>query len=735
MVRLSAIVLLLYFLSAFKSAGQPGTLKGMVLDAHTREPLPFATVRLLNTDKGTSTDEQGNFSLTWTDGGEKSAVIQISYVGYVTQELTVNARQTRYTVLLQPDATTLQEVNVVSATLKEISKADSPIPVEIYTPALFRKNPSPGIFESMSMINGVQPQINCNVCNTGDIHINGMEGPYTMVLIDGMPIVSSLSTVYGLSGIPTNLVKRVEVVKGPASTLYGSEAVAGLLNIITKDPAVSPRFYSEVQATSLAEINTDISSAWRAGKWRALLGINYFLYNNPLDINNDNFTDVTQQNRISIFNKWQINSSHNRQATLAARYIYEDRWGGELQWNKSFRGSSQVYGESIYTHRVEFFGTYQFPAAGNLYADYSYNYHHQDSYYGTNKYLAQQQVAFVQLRHNKTFGRHDVLVGAPLRFTFYDDSTPATALPQQTWLPGIFVQDEFRVSEKLTWLTGLRYDHHNLHGSIISPRVSLKYTPVKNHTIRFTGGNGFRVVNLFTEDHAALTGSREVIIKNELKPEQSWNVNLNYATTVRHTNGYVNIDGSLFYTRFSNKIVGDFLTDPEKIIYDNLNGYAISKGITLNADAAFTNGIKIIAGATLMQVYQKQRDSLEVMRTTPQLFAPVFSGTYSFSYLLDRYGVTVDLNGRVTGPMHLPVVPNDFRPAKSPWFTLMNVQLTKSFASGIEVYEGLKNLLNFIPENPIFNWQQPFSQEFDTSYNYAPVQGIKAFLGLRYTFQ
>jgi outer membrane receptor for ferrienterochelin and colicins len=587
----------------------------------------------------------------------------------------------------------------------------------------------------MSMINGVQPQINCNVCNTGDIHINGMEGPYTMVLIDGMPIVSSLSTVYGLSGIPTNLVKRVEVVKGPASTLYGSEAVAGLLNIITKDPAVSPRFYSEVQATSLAEINTDISSAWRAGKWRALLGINYFLYNNPLDINNDNFTDVTQQNRISIFNKWQINSSHNRQATLAARYIYEDRWGGELQWNKSFRGSSQVYGESIYTHRVEFFGTYQFPAAGNLYADYSYNYHHQDSYYGTNKYLAQQQVAFVQLRHNKTFGRHDVLVGAPLRFTFYDDSTPATALPQQTWLPGIFVQDEFRVSEKLTWLTGLRYDHHNLHGSIISPRVSLKYTPVKNHTIRFTGGNGFRVVNLFTEDHAALTGSREVIIKNELKPEQSWNVNLNYATTVRHTNGYVNIDGSLFYTRFSNKIVGDFLTDPEKIIYDNLNGYAISKGITLNADAAFTNGIKIIAGATLMQVYQKQRDSLEVMRTTPQLFAPVFSGTYSFSYLLDRYGVTVDLNGRVTGPMHLPVVPNDFRPAKSPWFTLMNVQLTKSFASGIEVYEGLKNLLNFIPENPIFNWQQPFSQEFDTSYNYAPVQGIKAFLGLRYTFQ
>lgn len=91
------------------------------------------------------------------------------------------------------------------------------------------------------MVNGVQPQLNCNVCNTGDIHINGMEGPYTMITIDGMPIVSSLSTVYGLSGIPNSMVQRIEVVKGPASTLYGSEAVGGLINIITKDPSTSPR--------------------------------------------------------------------------------------------------------------------------------------------------------------------------------------------------------------------------------------------------------------------------------------------------------------------------------------------------------------------------------------------------------------------------------------------------------------------------------------------------------------
>lgn len=710
-------------------------IKGTVLDAETRQPLPFASIQLSKTEKGTITDERGNFTITPETNEAVNSTLHISYVGYLSETITLNPKQLRYTVMLRPDATTLQEVQVISATLKEISKEQSPIPIEIYFPALFRKNPTPSIFESLSMINGVQPQINCNVCSTGDIHINGMEGPYTMVLIDGMPIVSSLSTVYGLSGIPNSLVKRIEIVKGPASTLYGSEAVAGLINIITKEPLTSPRVNIDFQATSLAEFNTDLSSKWKVGNTDALLGLNYFSFNNLVDRNNDNFTDVTQQNRFSVFNKWQFARKDGRQASLALRYVYEDRWGGELQWNKGLRGSDQVYGESIYTNRAELFGTYQLTASSNIYLDYSYNYHWQDSYYGINKYLANQQVAFAQLRMNRKLGKHDLLIGLPFRFIYYDDNTPGTVEPQYTYLPGFFIQDELLVNRKISFLAGARYDSHSIHGSIFSPRMSVKYTPSGSHTFRLTGGNGFRVVNLFTEDHAALTGSRQVVIKNELKPEQSWNVNFNYTNTMRHASGFITLDGSLFYTHFTNKIVGDFLTNPDLIIYDNLNGYAVSKGITINADAAFTNGFKFIIGATLMDVYQKQRDSLEAVRTTPQLFAPVFSGTYSLSYTFDKSGLSLDLNGRLTGPMYLPVVPNDFRPDQSPWYTIMNIQVTKSFTNGIEIYTGVKNLLNFIPDNPIYNWQEPFSPTFDTSYNYAPVQGIKAFLGLRYTFQ
>ena len=104
--------------------------------------------------------------------------------------------------MLVPASDELDEV-VVTGTMREVSRSESPVPVEVLSAAFFRRNPSPALFDAVGMVNGVRPQINCSVCNTGDIHINGMEGPYTMVLIDGMPIVSGLSTVYGSAASPT----------------------------------------------------------------------------------------------------------------------------------------------------------------------------------------------------------------------------------------------------------------------------------------------------------------------------------------------------------------------------------------------------------------------------------------------------------------------------------------------------------------------------------------------------
>lgn len=752
-MKLLFVVLMMVVMMG-NTAAQTGRLSGSVSSGN--EFLASATVSVNGKSNILSADSLGNFSAANIPYGRVKLHITAAGHEPFDSSFLFNSSTGSLTINLQPNNTLNDEV-VISGTMKAVSKMASPILVEVYTPAFFKKNPTPNIFEGLQIVNGVQPQLNCNVCNTGDIHINGMEGPYTMILIDGMPIVSSLATVYGLSGIPNSMVKRIEIVKGPASTLYGSEAVGGLINIITKDALSADRLKIDISATQVGEINADISSGYKVKKINGLLGISYFNYNQRRDINNDNFTDVALQNRISIFNKWNTALSSHINTSLALRYIYENRWGGELNWEEKFRGSDSVYGESVVTKRVEALSTTSFNK--KIFLDISYNYHRQESYYGVIKYFATQQVAFAQLRWSKKISAHDLLAGIPLRYTFYDDNTTGTAAvdgknkPENSFLPGIFVQDEWALNEKLVMLAGIRYDYNNNHGNIFTPRLSFKYSPTNSSTFRLSGGNGYRVVNLFTEDHAALTGARQVVIASELKPEQSWNGNINYSAFIKHSSGFANIDVSAFYTYFTNKIVADYFTDASKIIYDNLKGYAVSKGVTVNTDLSFTNGIKLMAGATFMDVFQMDKTANGKAIKTPQLFAPKVSGTFTVSYTVPKAKIGIDLTGKINGPMYLPVVPNDYRSDRSPLYCIMNVQLTRSFTNGIEIYAGAKNLLNFVPANALLHADDPFNKAggkyfdangnarmdtnpygytFDPSYNYGMIQGIKIFAGLRW---
>lgn len=640
---------------------------------------------------------------------------------------------------------------VLTGTIKPFSRSKSPVAVEVYSQKFFQKNPTPSIFEAIAMVNGVKPQLNCSVCNTGDIHINGLEGPYTMILIDGMPIVSSLSTVYGLSGIPNSLVDRIEVVKGPASSIYGSEAMGGVINIITKNALTAPKLSVDVMTSTWSENNVDLSTKFKVGKnAAALLSLNYFSFKEKIDQNKDNFTDSALQSRVSVFNKWNFQRKENRQASFALRYLYEDRFGGEMQWDKSHRGSSDVYGESIYTNRAEVFGLYQWPLKEYIVTQFSYNYHDQDSFYGSNPYDALQKVAFTQTYWSKKLGQHDLTGGITFKRTFYDDNTPGTMssdgitnAPMKSPIWGAFVQDQWEINEKNTLLVGYRFDYDKIHHEVHSPRFAWKFSPNPYHTLRFNFGTGFRVVNLFTEDHAALTGSREVLIKSDLKPEKSINGNLNYIWKIPVGTRMLQLDASAFYTYFSNKIVGDFDTDPDKIIYDNLHGYGISRGASLNVDYNFSFPLSINLGVTYLDVYQKFDGETE---KSQQLHAPKWSGTYNLSYKF-LSNLTIDFTGQFYGPMRLPVLPNDYRPEYSPFYSLANIQVSKSFKSGFEVYCGIKNLFNFTPKDPLMRPFDPFDKyaddpisnpnhyTFDTAYGYAPMQKIRGFLGVKYTLK
>jgi len=649
----------------------------------------------------------------------------------------------------------LDEV-VVTGTLKPVSRLESAVPVEVYKPVFFKKNPTANIFEALQNVNGVRPQLNCNVCNTGDIHINGLEGPYTLVLIDGMPIVSGLSTVYGLSGIPNSLLERIEVVKGPASSLYGSEAVGGLINIITKNPKNASRFSVDGFSTSWGEANLDIGAKFNLGKATSvLIGMNYFNYSNPIDNNNDNFTDVTLQDRISVFQKWKFNRKSNKLFSLATRYFYEDRWGGEMQWEKKYRGGTQVYGESIYTSRSEFLGAYELPATEKILFSFSYTDHDQNSVYGNIPYLAKQKIGFGQLTWDKKMNQHDFLLGTAIRYQFYNDNTTATVIADENWIPSLFIQDEIHLSEKHNLLLGARYDYNDNHGSIFTPRLAYKWKINNNSIFRFNTGTGFRIVNLFTEEHAALTGSRDVVVLVNLKPERSYNVNMNFLKKFFLNDGsFIGLETTAWYTYFTNSILPDYDTNPNQIIYKNLNGFAVSKGISTNLDVILGNGIKATIGASYLDV-AKTENKIK----TKQVLTENFSGTWSISYTIPKWFLSIDYTGNLYGPMKLPLLGNlDPRKQYSSTYSIQNIQFTISKIKNCEVYFGIKNLLNWTPNkgnpfiiarsydpfdknvtfdsngNAVQTPDNPYALTFDPSYVYGPNQGVRSFIGVRYSF-
>lgn len=745
------ILLVTYWLFVcYPVFAQTGSIRGTVSSG--KEPVQFASVAIENTTQGTSTDERGKFRLL--DIAPGSYRLIISSVGYQSLKKTVSVtagKETFVNIALQPTDTQLDEV-VVSGTMKETSVLKSPVKVEVISSRFFARNRSNNLMEAIFNVNGVQEQVSCGVCGTNSIRINGLEGPYTMVLIDGMPIMGTLSSVYGLNGIPTQAIQQIEIIKGPNSTLYGSESVAGLINVITKRPAQMPLLTIDAFATSHLENNVDFAFSPRTKDFQTMFTGNYYYNNQFLDNNNDNFADVTLNNRLALFNRWSFLRRNNKRFELSGKYYYENRVGGEREFiegnREQLRGSDIAYGESIYTRRTELIGTYEFQLPQKIRADFSYSHHDQNSYYGTTSYQANQTIGFANFIWDKQIGgRNDFLLGISQRYQQYNDNSTATRRqtvtgddtlysdqPDVQYIPGVFAQNEFKISPVWSILAGARLDYYRQHGLIPSPRLNVKWDVNENTTARLNFGTGFRIVNLFTEDHAALSGYREVVIKETLQPEKSYNVALNFNRryAIGESAGALDIDG--FYTYFTNRIVPDYQTNDNQIIYDNTDGRAVTRGVAIAIDQEFLFPLDISLGITFQDVFDTRRDSLTGnLERREILFAPDWSGVFTASYSFKRLRLNVDWTGRITGPQDLPAfsAPYDQLPTRSPWYTLQNVQLTKQFGKLFTVYGGVKNLWNYTQPSPLISPDAPFSPAFDTSYVYGPLQTRRFYLGVR----
>jgi outer membrane receptor for ferrienterochelin and colicins len=300
-------------------------------------------------------------------------------------------------------------------------------------------------------------------------------------------------------------------------------------------------------------------------------------------------------------------------------------------------------------------------------------------------------------------------------------------------------------------------DHHPVHGTIFTPRLAWKWKAGRDRVLRLNAGTGFRVVSLFTEDHAALTGARAVEIREALRPEKSYNVNLNYNQTWRWEGHLLEWDLSAWYSHFRNQIIPDYDSDPNKIIYQNLNGHSRSTGISGNLNFSAGHRFRLMAGATIQNVRKTEYDdNHEAIHTRPVL-TEKWSAVWQMSYTIPAWALTIDYTGNCYGPMRLPLIsPLDPRPGNSPVWSIQNIQFTRRMQTNFEIFAGVKNLLNWTPARNIpfliARTNDPFDKEleygpdgqvlptadnpyglsFDPSYIYAPNQGIRMFAGIRW---
>jgi outer membrane receptor for ferrienterochelin and colicins len=707
----------------------------VTVDGH---PLPKARVTITpirssteEPPRTTHTTPSGTF--TFTSLTSTRYTLRVSALGYRPVERIVvftNTITENITVELTSHPTPTDTI-VISGTRGESYIAPSPVKVQVITSQALERNVTNNLMDAVQAINGLMQQIDCGVCYTNNIRINGMEGPYTAVLIDGMPIIGALASVYGLNGINPSLIDRLEIIKGPSSTLYGSEAMGGAINVITKDPRFTPRWTIDTYRSSRQEQNVELAVSPRTNALSSLLSASFYNMPQFIDRNGDNFSDAPIGHRFALFGKltYQPNTS-TPLFSLSAKFYDEDRFGGVREWKKSDRGSSTVYGESIRTRRAEVLGTQSLdPIIKGAALQFSLSTHHQDSYYGATSFRATHVIGHSNLLFNRTVHpRHTLLAGASLRYNAYRDNTPVQMGKQQRIIPGLFVEDEFTVTPDLTLLAGTRLDYHKLHGSVLAPRLSAKWDVGSHTVVRLNAGIGFRVVNLFTEDHAALSGTRQVVIDETLRPERSASLALNVNHIIEFGVNNMMIDFDAFHTRFSNKIVPNYDIDPNLIVYRNLDGHAVTRGVALAFNQNFLKIPFLYAvGITLQDVYTKNSEG-----RANEFFAPRFKGNFTASYTFTRPGLSLDYTGIVTGPMRLPEYDPPFqRPTQSPIHSVHHLQATYALSQERSIYVAVKNLFNYTQGSPLIDPQNPFGPNFDTNYVWGPIQGRYLLIGLR----
>lgn len=755
-----ALIVLLTAISVCSAKGKTDAhMTGHIIDAETSEHIPFATITIKGTTFGTISDATGHFLLKNLPEGQHTIVA--SHLGYhsIEQSVEILAQRTIEVKLsIRPQALKMDEV-VVTGSRNETNKRESATIVNVLSAKLFEKTASNNVAEVLNFQSGLRVEYNCSNCGVPQLRINGLEGQYSQILLDSRPIFSSLATVYGLEQLPAGMIERVEVIRGGGSALFGSNAIGGVVNIITKEPLKNSVSLSN--STALFEgggsdVNTTLNGSFVTDDNRA--GIYLFGMvkdRDSYDRDGDGFSEIPKvgSETIGFRGYYKINSSSR--LTAEYHHMREFRRGGDLmdrppheaniaeQLRHNINGGGVKYDlfTEDYKHRLSLYTSLQ-----NI---------SRDSYFGTNKNLDAYGTTkdFTLIAGGQYALRFDKLLFMPSDLTVgleYTDNQLNDkmlgydrTIDQHSVSYGTFLQNEWK-NEKLSLLIGGRLDKHNkVNDPIFSPRVNVRYTPIEQIGLRASYAGGYRAPQAYEEDlHVAAVGGEVAIISIDpnLRPEYSHSISA--SADLYHRFGIVeaNLLVEGFYTDLR-----DVFTLVEKghdtegnllLERQNASG-AVIKGVNFELKMGFTPKLTLDAGYTMQTSrYKKDHAWSENPELTPQRkmfrspdhygyvtlnYQPVkqlaasLTGNYTGSMLVPHYAGTIDHDAETTTPKFVDLgarVAYDFR---------LSSQVT------MQINGGVKNVFDA--------YQKDIDKGMlrDAKYIYGPAMPRMYFFGVKFT--
>ncbi len=729
-------------------------LTGHVIDEQTGEHLAFVNVQLKGTNMGCVTDESGHYLLTNLPVGKQTIVF--SFVGYQTVELPVEIVADK-TVELKA---TLREVSlmmdnvVVTANRYETKRQEAANIVNVVSPLVFETASATCMADALCFQTGLRVESTCANCGQTALRINGLEGQYSQILMDSRPIFSSLAAVYGLEQIPVGMVDRVEVIRGGGSALYGANAIAGVVNIITKEPVrnfVNITNTSQMLRTSGYDINTSlnasvISENRKMGAFLFAVQRNRSQY----DHDSDGFSDVPMLRSTTAGGRAFFKTGAYSKITVEYHHVTDHRRGGN---NFDLEPHEADIAEQL-RHNIDAGGlSFDWFAPDNKHFVSAYSHLqnvNRESYFGAGKnpnaYGRSTDITSVsgmQYRFSYLCGQMPADLSAGVEYTYnklHDKMLGyGRDMIQTVHLYGGYVQNEWK-NETWSALVGARVEKHNmLTRPVVTPRANLRYTPVEGVILRASYSAGYRAPQAYDEDlHVAAVGGEVSIISldKNLKPEYSHSASLSADLYRRFGAWETNLTLEGFYTYLQDVF---FLRDEGHDAAGNLlltrtNALgAWVAGLNVEGKVAYKNIVLLQLGYT----FQKSRYTEAQTWSTDASLLPqkrMFRTPDNYAYMLLNitpvHDFTISVTGKATGsmlvPHHAGYVPKDEEVITKPFWELglklaYDIHLYKHYC--LEVNCGVKNVLN--------QYQSDLDrgENRDADYIYGPSQPRTWFAG------